>query len=425
MLQLIKGGIYLIIKNVKYAFNDINNKIPSDKNADILIKNGIITCIQETDSEIYLNTEVLDGEGFYILPSFIDLHSHLREPGFTHKETILTGSYAALNGGFSAVLPMANTKPVIDTPELVEWLLEQNSFITLLPAAAVTVGQQGRELTDFKALKAAGAVAVSDDGFPVDNFEIMEEAMKQAEKNKLLLVSHCEVRSIIEDRLNIPDETEYLMVKRDCELAKKLNTRVHIAHVSTKESVNIIRKAKSEGVRVSCETCPHYFSLTKDDFNKIGTNALMNPPLRYEEDVLAIIEGLKDGTIDIISTDHAPHSKEEKALPPQKAPFGIIGFETAFSVAYTYLVKAGHISLESLIDIMSKKPASIIGIPENSLKVGCNANFVLADLENEFEYKAEESLSKSKNTPYDKKKLYGKIKYNIINGVVNKCQQIY
>lgn len=335
------------------------------------------------------------------IPAFVDMHVHLREPGQTHKETVFSGSRAAKAGGFSHILCMPNTSPVIDTPELVSYIRSREAAVSVLPAAAVTKGQQGKELTDFYALKKAGALAFSDDGSPVEDKNIMREAMYRAVENDVLIISHCEDKSLITSRLQSPPEAEYSAVLRDCELAENTGARLHIAHISTKESVDIIRNAKRKGAKITCETCPHYFSLTRDDFFRVGTNAMMNPPLRKEEDVVAIKEGLRDGTIDVISTDHAPHSVYEKNQAPEFAPFGIIGLETSFCVSYTFLVKSGIITFERLIGLMSEKPKEILGIKSSS--------YVVVDINTEFIYDVSCSYSLSRNSPFDKQRFYGKI----------------
>ncbi|PWM45939.1 MAG: dihydroorotase [Clostridiales bacterium] len=349
--------------------------------------------LKETQSQEYSNLTRI--------PAFIDMHVHLRDPGQTYKETILSGSRAAKAGGFSHILCMPNTTPVIDTPEMIQFVLSRPAEVAVLPIASITKGQQGSELTDFAALKKAGAVAFSDDGVPVSDSNLMRQAMYKAIENNALIISHCENKSLIPSKLQSPPEAEYTAIDRECALAIETGARLHIAHISTKESVDIIRNAKRKGANVTCETCPHYFSLTESDYKNLGTNAMMNPPLRKKEDVTAIISGIVDGTIDVVSTDHAPHSISEKDQPAELAPFGIIGLETSFCVSYTFLVKTGIIKLERLIELMSDKPKEILGIHSSS--------FVLADLETEFIYDISTSQSLSRNSPYDKMRFFGKI----------------
>jgi len=399
----------------------LKNVILNNKSTDILIKNGKIAEIGK--NLIADCDETYNANGLSALPSFVDMHVHFRDPGLTHKESILSGSVSALNGGFSAVACMPNTKPVLDTTEWIEWVKKQPKFINVLPIAAVTKNQEGLELTNFEALKKAGAIAFSDDGAPVENCEIMEKALRLAKKTDVLIISHCEDKSVITNRLNIPRESESNMVSREVDLAKKLGARIHIAHVSTKESIEIIRKAKQNGVSVTCETAPHYFSITDEIVEKFGNNARMNPPLRKKSDVDAVISGLIDGTIDVIATDHAPHSSDEKALPAEIAPFGIVGLETSFSLGLKYLVNKKHLTLEKLIEVMSLNPSKILRIPANKIEGGNPANFILANLTEEYIFDVQKTWSKSKNSPYNGEKLIGKVKYNIVNGVVNKCQQ--
>ena len=398
----------------------IKNVYLNNEKCDIRVHNGFI---EEIEKNIGYGDSFIDANGLVAVPSFIDMHTHLREPGFTHKETILTGSYAALNGGFSDILCMPNTRPVLDNADLINWVKNQSAFINVHPVGAVTVSEKGEILTDFESLRSAGAVALSDDGMPVEDDSLMEQALIRADKLGMLIISHCEVKNLVKSKIDIPPEAEYKMVERDIRLAKKTGAGIHIAHVSTKESVNMIRQAKKEGVKITCETCPHYFSLTKEFVKIKGSNAVMNPPLRESSDVESIIEGLKDGTIDVIVTDHAPHSPEEKNVSPEYAPFGIIGLETSFSVGYTYLVRTGILSMDELINLMSFRPFDILGIERNLIKKGCKANFILINPNEEYIFMADRGYSKSVNTPYDKMTLFGRVKYNIVNGVVNKCQQ--
>lgn len=411
MVKYPKGMIRMLFKNI----------ILDGKITDILVKNGMIEKIAPNLSD----DEVIDCTGLTALPSFIDLHVHLREPGFEHKETVFTGTLAARNGGFSDVFCMPNTKPVCDSVEVVKMILEKEKNVRVHPVCAITKGQQGKELCDFGAYKEAGIIAVSDDGMPVPDDDILEKAMIAAKENGLLVISHCENKSVITDKLNIPSEAEYSDVIRVIGLAEKTGAKVHLAHISTKESVAAIREAKKAGIDVSAETCPHYFTITADAFNIHGPNAMMNPPLRFEADKEAILEALTDGTFDVLSTDHAPHSIEEKSVDPYKAPFGIIGLETSFPLSYSALVKTGIMSLSDLSKLMSDAPAKRAGIAVPTIKEGASADFVAADLENTFVFDKEKCLSKSRNTPFSGREMTGRAVYSIVKGDVFKCQPIF
>jgi dihydroorotase len=299
---------------------------------------------------------------------------------------------------------MANTSPVIDSKEYTEIITTRakNAPITILPIAAVTIGQQGRQLTDFASLKSAGAVALSDDGIPIVSDEVMNKALRTAALNDILIISHC--------------EEEAPMAARDIRLAEEIDANIHIAHVSTADTVEIIREAKARGVKVTAETCPHYFSLTEAEVEKKGTLARMSPPLRTLTDVEAIIQGLADGTIEAIATDHAPHSAQEKALPFDEAPNGIIGLETSLALALTYLYHTEKLRLDEVIDLMSKKPANILKLNAGTLKTGDIADLVIFDPNEEWTVDPLKFRSKSKNSPFIGMKLRGKVKYTISQG---------
>ena len=401
-----------IFKNI-----EINGKV-----TDLYLKDGTVT-------ESFINNEefeMIDCTGLTALSSFVDLHVHLRDPGLTHKETIETGTLAARNGGFAAVFAMPNTKPACDNPEIIKYIIEKEKNTDVYPVAAITKGLAGTELTDFYKLKEAGAAAFSDDGMPVEDTELFIKALKTAESLGLPILSHCENKSYVKDRLNIPHEAESTAVAREIKAAQKANAPIHICHVSTKESLAIIREAKAAGIPVTAETGPHYFTLSKDAIKVKGSYAMMNPPLCQQADIEAVKEAIADGTIDVISTDHAPHSAEEKSGPLEKAPFGITGLETSFALSYTHLVKTGIINLEKLVYMMSEKPRIIGRIPKaNFLEMGTRPTFVVVDLNKEYAFDSSKSLSKSQNTPFDGSIMTGEIKYNILRGDIFKCHQMY
>ncbi|MDR0906612.1 MAG: dihydroorotase [Oscillospiraceae bacterium] len=342
------------------------------------------------------------------LPGLIDMHVHFRDPGFEYKEDILSGALAAAAGGVTTAVCMPNTNPVIDTPELVRYVLNkaENAAIRVLPFAAVTVGQKGAELTDFAALKLAGAAALSDDGNPVMSADVMRRALRLARDCDLVISAHSEDAEMVRNYavnegkisklLNIPGRpaiAEELMVARDALLAQETGARIHIAHVSTANSVEIIRRAKNDGIAITCETCPQYFILTEDAVLTHGALARVNPPLRTEADRLAIIEGLRDGTIDVIATDHAPHSAEEKSRALTDAPSGMVGLETSLALTLTALYKTGLLTLDEIFDKMSRNPARILNLPPND-------DYIEVDLDRIWTINPENFRSKSRNTPF-------------------------
>ncbi|MGI5895070.1 MAG: dihydroorotase [Candidatus Merdivicinus sp.] len=375
---------------------------------------------------------VLDFTGKTAFPGLIDMHVHLRDPGFTYKEDVLTGCEAAAAGGVTAVACMPNTKPVTDSPEVLQYILEKakTAKASVYPVAAITQGMQGGTLTDMAALKAAGAVAVSDDGKPVPNGRLMMEGMKKAEQNGLLTISHCEDLEIIHggimhkgsvsEELGVPGmdrASEDAITAREIALANSADTRIHIAHVSTAGAADFIRSAKKRGVKVTCETAPHYFLLTHELLRTQDADYRMNPPLREESDVEAMRKAVADGTIDCIVTDHAPHAAEEKA-DFRKAPNGVVGLETSFAASYTGLVKSGLIPLSRLIELMSVNPARILGIPGGQIQVGADADLAIADLNAVWTVDPEKLHSKSKNTVFKGMEFTGKIVCTFHNGQI-------
>jgi len=395
---------------------------------DILIENSRIAAVGEN-----LTAEnVIDAAGLVAVPGLVDMHVHLRDPGQTQKEDILTGCRAAAAGGVTSLLAMPNTSPTTDSPETVKYILgkAENADARVYVAASVTKGLRSEEPTDLDALKEAGAVGLSDDGRPVVNTAYLRDAMNRAPQLGMTVVAHCEDLFLADGgKINegkvsaqlgvkgIPAAAEDCGTAREIALAAADNVPIHICHVSTATSVELIRDAKRRGVKVTAETAPHYFSLTENELLKRDADYRMNPPLRTENDVKAITEGLLDGTLDAIATDHAPHTPEEKA-DFVKAPNGSIGMETSFAASYTYLVKTGLMTLSQLVEKMSLNPAKILGIPAGTLAVGANADIALIDTNEEWTVDAEKLHGKSKNTPFKGMSLTGKVKMTILGGEV-------
>lgn len=373
----------------------------------------------------------IDGRGLVASCGFTDMHVHLREPGYSYKEDIETGTAAAAAGGFTRVLAMPNTDPVVDSEEslsLARSLLPGRAAVEVLFAAAVTAGQKGERLTDFAALKKAGATALSDDGYPIKSALMMREALEKAKACGMALISHCEEPTLAAGSVRdgdvaktlelcgIPASCESVMVARECALSLETQAPVHIAHVSGRVSVEIIRLFKQLGAPVTCETAPHYFSLTHEALLKSGTNAKMNPPLKTEEDRLTIIEGLADGTIDVIATDHAPHAAFEKARDFDAAPNGIIGLETALPLCVTYLVEPGHLTLSDVLRKLTDAPSAVLGLPPRRISPGMPADLCLFDPAARFRVDAGRLRSKSKNTPFDGMTLTGRVTHTFVKG---------
>lgn len=409
----------------------IDYKTQTDAIKDILIEDNKITKI-ETNINVQAD-KIIDCTNLNIIPGMIDIHCHLREPGFEHKETIKTGSQSAVAGGFTTICPMPNTKPTPDSAIILEQIIQEAKKVNLcnvLPYSSVTKGEKGEELVNFEEMKQAGAVAFSDDGIPVVNSKIMRQAMIEADKIGSFVASHCEEKSVAEgaihqgevaDKLGVEGvlpEAEEIMAAREIVISETNHVRGHICHISTKTSKDMIRDAKKRGVKITCETCPHYFTFTVDEVLNSGTNAKMNPPLREEKDRKAIIEGLKEGTIDCIITDHAPHAEEEKNQDLGKAPNGIIGFETALSAEIMNLIDTKALTYLDLVRITSYNPAKLIGIDRGTIEEGKIADITIFDPNEEYTYTKEMIVSKSKNTPFIGKKLKGKVKYTIVNGKI-------
>ncbi|MDW0111844.1 dihydroorotase [Sporosarcina saromensis] len=363
------------------------------------------------------DAQVIDGQGLFLAPGFIDVHVHLREPGGEHKETIETGTLAAAKGGYTTICAMPNTRPVPDTKENlahVNQLIEEKALIRVLPYASITIREAGKERTNLTELKEHGAFAFTDDGVGVQEAGMMYEAMQDAAKLNMPIVAHCEDNTLIyggamhEGTRNkelglpgIPSIAESVHIARDVLLAEAAGAHYHVCHVSTKESVRVIRDAKKAGIHVTAEVSPHHLLLTEHDIPGDDADWKMNPPLRGTEDLQALREGLMDGTLDFIATDHAPHTAEEKSAGIAKAPFGITGFETAFPLLYTHFVKEGKLSLKQLIDWMTAKPANVFGMPYGKIDIGATADLVLIDLNKAQQIDRTTFLSKGKNTPFD------------------------
>lgn len=418
----------LLIKNGTL----IDPVLNSEQITDILLEDGQIAAIGVglEDSE----AQVVEAAGLAVAPGLIDMHVHFRDPGFTYKEDIISGSHAAAHGGFTTVTCMPNTKPTVDCPEMISYVLgrsKQGSGVNVLPIGAVSVGEKGEQLTDAKALKQAGAVALSDDGVPVQNANLMRDALICASRAGLTVLTHCEDADMVKNyavnegrisrQLGIhgrPAIAEEIMVMRDAMLAEETQTAVHICHISTGRAVDIVRKYKKKGVKITCETCPQYFTLNQREILEQGAMARVNPPLRTTRDVAAILAGLKDGTIDCIVTDHAPHSEEEKARGLEQAPSGMVGLETSLGISLTQLYHTGEMTLPEVIAKMTVNPARILNLEKGRLSVGSDADLTIFDPNEEWVVDASKFASKGRNTPFNGRTLKGKVKYTIVAGKI-------
>lgn len=414
----------ILIRNIRAV--DAEN----DCITDVFIENGIIA---ETGRSLEKKADrVIDGTDLVLMPSLFDMHVHLRDPGFTHKEDVLTGCAAALAGGVTGVLAMPNTKPPCDDPEIIRYIREkaEGTGVDVYPVGCITGGMSGNGLCDYEALKAAGCICISDDGRPVENAEMMRKALELSKSNGLLVASHCEDLSIINGGImNKGEVSEQLGVKgmdrasedyitaREMILASSVGARIHICHVSTEGSAAMIRFAKSRGVRVTCETAPHYFMLTEELLKKRDADYRMNPPLRTPGDVRAIIDAIKDGTIDCIITDHAPHAAEEKAVF-ETAPNGVVGLETSLAATLTALYHTGEITLKKVAELMCVNPRKILGLEVPAIKPGKPADLVIADINRKWTVEPEKLHSKSHNTVFKGMTLTGKPLVTISKGEI-------
>ncbi|WP_019679275.1 dihydroorotase [Ruminococcus flavefaciens] len=412
----------ILIRNIRAVDTE------TDKVTDVLIKDGRIA---ELGKDIHADAEqVIDGTGLVLMPSVFDMHVHLRDPGFTHKEDVLTGCSAALAGGVTGVLAMPNTKPPCDNPETIRYIIDKakDTGVDVYPVGCITGGMSGNGLCDYEVLRAAGCICISDDGRPVENAEMMRRALELSKENGLLVASHCEDLSIINGGIiNKGETSEKLGVKgmdrasedyitaREMILASSVDARIHICHVSTEGSAAMIRFAKSRGVKVTCETAPHYFMLTDKLLEKRDADYRMNPPLRTPGDVSAIIEAIKDGTIDCIITDHAPHAAEEKA-DFEKAPNGVVGLETSLAATLTALYHTGEIDLHRVVELMCVNPRKILGLDIPAIKVGSTADLLIADINKKWTVDPGKLHSKSHNTVFKGMELTGKPLVTISKG---------
>ena len=393
---------------------------------DVLADGGRIAAMALPGTLEQCDAGRIDASGYILAPGLVDMHVHLRDPGYTHKEDIRSGCAAARAGGFTSIVSMPNTAPPVDSPELVRYVIDNAEGCSVRPSACITVGMKGERLTDFAALKEAGAVAVTDDGRPVESRELMRQALIGAAAAGLAVISHCEDLAMVAGgkmnlgrvsvQLGVPGmdrRSEDSITRREIELAEETGCPVHIAHVSTRGAVEAIREAKARGVRVTAETAPHYLTFTEDALLSRDANVLMNPPLREQEDVDAVTAAVCDGTIDAIATDHAPHSPEEKS-DFLAAPNGVIGMESSFAASYTALVASGRMTLGRLIELMSVNPAKILGIDAGGLRIGAPAAFALLDTLTERVFSAEELKGKSVNCPFIGRKLTGRARALIL-----------
>lgn len=418
----------LLIKNGR-VIDPANNL---DEVSDILVENSKISKVAKN---LKANgSEVIDTSGKIVMPGIVDMHVHLREPGREDKETIETGTLAAAAGGVTCVLAMPNTDPAPDSAQnikLISEIIKKTAKTNVFICGAITIGRLGKHLTDISKLKNEGAIAISDDGASVDSPDLMQKALKNAKSEKIALICHCEDKALSASGVvnvgftstrmglrGVSKESEYKRVARDIELAQKINAPIHIAHVSCKETVEIIAKAKKKGVKVTCETAPHYFSLDESAALGYDTNMKMNPPLRGKDDMFAIRHGLSEGIIDAIASDHAPHTENEKEIEFERAEFGVIGLETELAASITELIEGGLLDWQGLVRKLCLNPANILGIKKGTLGVGADADIVVVSPQEERVVKKENLISKSKNSCFLGRKLMGVVAYTICGGKI-------
>lgn len=408
---------------------------PADKTqtaADVLVEDGTIKKI--APKQKVKADRVIDASGCYVMPGFIDMHVHLRDPGQEHKETVETGARAAAHGGFTTILAMPNTKPVVDNADVVNYVhnkARDMRLVNILQAGAVTKGQRGEELSDIEAMVEAGIPALSEDGKTVMNAQLYREAMTLAVKYDIPMLSHCEDANMVKNGVVNADETmrkmkfagianavEDVIVARDIMLAKDTGAALHLCHCSTKDSVWMIEMAKKKGIRVTAEVCPHHFTLTSSDIPGDDANYKMNPPLRTKEDMEALREGLKEDIIDVIATDHAPHTPIEKGVGIKKAPFGVVGLETAAALTMTELVDKGYLTIVQMAEKMSYNPARILGLDKGTVEEGKTADLVVFNPKKEYVIEPDKFCSKGRNTPFAGKKVKGMVMATIVDGRV-------
>ena len=409
----------------------LNPPTGTDEVMDLYVEGDRVTKMQK-DLTAGADDQVIDASGCYVFPGFIDLHVHLRDPGLTAKEDIETGSRAAAHGGYTTIVAMPNTKPVADCPEVIHYVHDKAAEVGLthvLQVGSVTKGMEGKELSDLSGMIKAGIPAISEDGKSVMDSGLYREAMKIVAKADIPVLAHCEDINLVQGGVinqgnkskelgvsGISNAVENVIVARDIMLAEETGARLHLCHCSTKESVELVRDAKKKGIKVSGEVCPHHFTLTEDDIVEGDANYKMNPPLRTKADVDALKAGLRDGIMEVISTDHAPHTAEEKAKDLKSAPFGIVGMETAAALTYTELVQGGYLSPMGMAEKMSTNPARILGIDKGDISLGHLADITIFDPKDTYEIHAVEFAGKGKNMPFEGRKVTGRVVGTILDG---------
>lgn len=394
----------------------------------LLVQEGYI--VEASDIKDSNDRQVVYAEGLWLLPGLVDLHVHLREPGHEYKEDIASGTRSAVAGGVTSVVAMPNTNPIVDQASVVAFILkrtEETALARVYPTGSVSKGIEAKELSEMGLMAEAGIVAVTDDGRPVNDSDLLRKGLDYAKRFDLLLMDHCEdptlrgdmVEGLVSWDLGLagqPGMAEAIIVARNILMAEFIDVPIHLQHISSKSSVQLIREAKARGVKVTAETCPHYFTLTDEACRGYKTYAKVNPPLKHEEDRLAIIEALVDGTIDVIATDHAPHEEDSKRVPFPQAANGLIGLETSLALSHTYLVEAGHLTLFELIRLMSTRPAELLNLPHGTLEPGSPADFFLFDPTEEWAWDPKHRYSKSKNSPYEGHPLKGRVQATWVAG---------